>query len=71
MPDVDSPFRKSSYSDQQGDCLEVAPAGDQRRAVRDSKNPERGLLRFSSRSWGVFVGGLKGEWGERAEVARA
>ncbi|OOC54282.1 MULTISPECIES: DUF397 domain-containing protein [Nocardiopsis] len=47
-------FRKSSYSGQDQDCVEVAdlPCGA---AVRDSKRPERGHLPFPSAEWGAFL----------------
>ena len=42
-----------------GTCVEVAKAGDQF-FVRDSKNPERAPLRFSSEEWDTFVDGIRG-----------
>lgn len=52
------PFRKSSLSDNSGNCVEVAPtrAG---RAVRDSKDPSGPVLHLSSEQWGAFVGSIK------------
>ncbi|WP_181785914.1 DUF397 domain-containing protein [Streptomyces phytophilus] len=46
---------KSSYSSQDGgDCIEVAPTP---RAihVRDSKDPEGPILRFTPDAWAAFV----------------
>ncbi|MEW5352485.1 DUF397 domain-containing protein [Streptomyces sp. 16-176A] len=48
-------FRKSSYSAQQGDCVEVAPTADHGRAVRDSKQSDGPLLTVSGESWRAFL----------------
>ncbi|ASU81480.1 DUF397 domain-containing protein [Nocardiopsis gilva YIM 90087] len=47
-------FRKSSYSSTARDCVEVAdlPSGA---AVRDSKNPDKGILSFTAAEWSAFV----------------
>lgn len=59
MTDIAGPFRKSSYSTQEGECVEVALAADHGRAVRDSKQHEGGPLLVVSRdSWDAFVRGL-------------
>jgi hypothetical protein len=49
---------KSSYSSDDGNCVEIAslPGG---RAVRDSKNPEGGMLRFGHAEWSAFIGSVK------------
>jgi hypothetical protein len=52
-------FRKSSYSNGQGDCVEVAVTRDGGRAVRDSKNPTGGLHFFNPSEWAAFVAGVK------------
>jgi hypothetical protein len=49
------PFRKSSYSGQQGNCVEVAPTADHGRAVRDSKRQDGPLLTVSREGWREFV----------------
>lgn len=54
-------FRKSSYSVGKGqDCVEVAiadlPTGT---AVRDSKHPEQGHLRFDASEWQAFLHEVK------------
>ncbi|NED73054.1 DUF397 domain-containing protein [Streptomyces sp. SID9944] len=48
-------FRKSSYSAQQGDCVEVARTTDQGRAVRDSKQEDGPLLTVSREGWRAFL----------------
>lgn len=50
---------KSSYSSGTGECVEVAdlPAGV--RAVRDSKNPDGGMLMFAHAQWSAFTAALK------------
>ncbi|MFC3998227.1 DUF397 domain-containing protein [Nocardiopsis sediminis] len=47
-------FRKSSYSGQAPNCVEVAdlPTGA---AVRDSKHPGAGHLLFPSSEWAAFL----------------
>ncbi|MFE9429132.1 DUF397 domain-containing protein [Kitasatospora sp. NPDC006697] len=51
-------WRKSSYSGNTGDCIEVAdgfPAGV---PVRDSKNPDGPALVFPAGAWSAFVAGV-------------
>lgn len=51
-------WRKSSYSDNGSDCVEVAFAGDLVLA-RDSKAPAGAVLTVSSRQWTTFVHRLR------------
>jgi hypothetical protein len=51
-------WRKSSYSASDGCCLEIAPRDD-RVAVRDSKDPDGAILRFSTEAWGQFIAAVK------------
>jgi hypothetical protein len=51
-------WRKSSYTSGQGNCVEVADMPDSH-AVRDSKDPEGPILRFSEDSWRAFLGAVK------------
>jgi Domain of unknown function (DUF397) len=55
-PDLSSAnWRKSSRSQQMGQCVEVARA-DTIRAVRDSKDPSADtLLLFTSQEWATFI----------------
>jgi hypothetical protein len=52
-------WRKSSYSQGGGDCLEVATGHPTAVPVRDSKNPEGPKLVFGAGSWAAFVDGVK------------
>ncbi|MFC4032119.1 DUF397 domain-containing protein [Streptomyces polygonati] len=47
---------KSSYSNGQGECVEVAITGDHV-AMRDSKDPDGPALVFTAAAWSTFVGG--------------
>lgn len=53
-------WRKSSHSDFNGNCLEVAVTGDGLR-VRDSRNTALGLLAFPGGEWGAFLRPLSGD----------
>lgn len=51
-------WTKSSYSDNSGgNCVEVAPI-EGGVAVRDSKNPNGGVLLFTVTEWTAFGAGL-------------
>ena len=51
-------WRKSSYSNPSGNCVETAavPGGV---AVRDSKDPDGPQLAFTPAAWGSFVRDLR------------
>jgi hypothetical protein len=55
---------KSSHSDGQNNCVEVAFLDSGQVALRDSKNQGRGpILRFTPSEWAAFVGGaMDGEF---------
>ncbi|MFF3503691.1 DUF397 domain-containing protein [Streptomyces sp. NPDC003247] len=55
MIEVISPFRKSSYSGQQSNCVEVAGTAAHGRAVRDSKQQDGPLIAVSRQSWHAFI----------------
>ncbi len=50
-----------------GDCVEVARHGNQV-AVRDSKNPDGGVLLYTPREWDCFLDGARrGEFDDLAK----
>jgi Domain of unknown function (DUF397) len=53
--DVSVPWRKSSYSNSQANCVEVARTRTGKVAVRDSRNTDGGALKFSPDQWHTFV----------------
>ncbi|MBV9023521.1 MAG: DUF397 domain-containing protein [Streptomycetaceae bacterium] len=59
-PDLtNAPWRKSSYSSAQGQCVEVASLPGAI-AARDSKDPKGPALLFSPGAWHAFIGGVTG-----------
>ena len=60
LPDVT--WRPSSYSNSEGNCIEIAEgAGANGKVpVRDSKNPTGPALCFSPSAFAVFVSAVKG-----------
>lgn len=58
-PKIVGPYQKSSYSVQQGECVEVAPTSTGGRAIRDSKNPHGPLLYLTPNGWYAFLTGAK------------
>ena len=52
-------WRKSSYSSQNGACVEVAVNLPGVVAVRDSKNPGGPMLLIPAAEWSAFVRDLK------------
>jgi hypothetical protein len=53
-------WRKSSYSSQDGNCVEVARNLPGLVAVRDSKEPDEARLVVSREAWRAFVRSLRG-----------
>jgi hypothetical protein len=51
-------WRKSSYSSENGECVEFADLGNGTRAIRDSKNPTGPTLRFTTAAWAAFTTGI-------------
>jgi Domain of unknown function (DUF397) len=51
-------WRKSTYSNNQGACVEVADLARGARAVRDSKNPTGPTLTFAPTQWTAFTAAL-------------
>ncbi len=58
---MESNWRKSSYSGDQGNCVEVADQNGNRVLVRDTKNRADAILRFTPDAWRRFAGQVKGE----------
>ncbi|WP_436493683.1 DUF397 domain-containing protein [Actinokineospora sp. HUAS TT18] len=54
-------WRKSSFSGGEVNCVEVAYTATVR--VRDSKNPEGGILRFPESAWSPLINAMA--WDER------
>ncbi|MFF4700959.1 DUF397 domain-containing protein [Streptomyces chattanoogensis] len=59
--EIVSAFRKSSYSGQEGDCVETALTADGGRVVRDSKQAAGSRLVFGTGAWDAFIGTLKAD----------
>ena len=53
-------WRKSSYSGQDGNCVEVARNLPGLVAVRDSKEPDGATLVISQAAWRVFTRAARG-----------
>jgi hypothetical protein len=59
MPDSGSRWIKSSLSFSNSNCIEVARLPDGKVGVRDSKNPDAAILRFTPAEWQAFLGGAR------------
>jgi hypothetical protein len=53
--DAITPWRKSSYSNSQANCVEVAQTRSGKVAVRDSKDPDGRTLSISPDDWQTFI----------------
>ncbi|HUZ23767.1 MAG TPA: DUF397 domain-containing protein [Streptosporangiaceae bacterium] len=58
-PGSDSCWIKSSLSFSNGNCVEVASLPDDEVGVRDSKNSDGPVLRFTPEEWHAFLGGVR------------
>ncbi|MCK8676626.1 DUF397 domain-containing protein [Streptomyces lichenis] len=55
-----APWRKSSYSNGQAECVEVAPLADRHVATRDTKAHGHGpALIFTTHQWQTFQAGVR------------
>lgn len=52
-------WRKSTYSNGQGGCMDVAAGVTGLIPVRDSKDPHGPALRFTPEAWRSFVAGVQ------------
>jgi Domain of unknown function (DUF397) len=59
MPGSDSNWIKSSLSFSNGNCVEVASLPGAEIGIRDSKDTEGPVLRFTPDEWHAFVGGVQ------------
>ncbi|MFJ2111391.1 DUF397 domain-containing protein [Streptomyces sp. NPDC087850] len=61
MPDARprASWRKSSYSGDQGNCVEVADGLPGLTPIRDSKTPGSPALLFTNNSWTTFLTTVK------------
>jgi len=50
---------KSSFSQGNGNCVQVAELADGGRAVRDSKHADSPVLYFSRGEWAAFTAGVR------------
>ena len=51
-------WRKAEASQTNGNCVEVAAIAGGGVAVRDSKDPDGPVLRFTAAEWAAFVAGV-------------
>ncbi|MGW8376266.1 DUF397 domain-containing protein [Streptomyces sp. ODS28] len=52
-------YRKSSYSDKEHECVEVATNIPGTVAIRDSKHAARGHIRLTPTAWTAFLRGIR------------
>ncbi len=52
-------WRKSSYSDSGGECVETAVLPDHRVAVRHSRQPGGAILLYTPAEWNAFLKGAR------------
>lgn len=52
-------WRKSTFTVDNQECVELAPLPDGGFAVRDTKNRERGFLAFNAAEKAAFLAGLR------------
>lgn len=52
-------WKKSSYSQVNGHCVEISAQSLSSIRVRDSKNPQGEVLRFAPAEWSTFLGDVR------------
>jgi hypothetical protein len=52
-------WKKSTYSSANGSCVEVAHLNDGGVLVRDSKDPDGGVLSYTAPEWDAFLKGAQ------------
>jgi len=55
-----APWKKSSYSGNTGNCVEVAITQSEVR-IRDSQDPDGAMLTVSRKAWREFTQGMRSE----------
>jgi hypothetical protein len=61
-PEPTGAWRTSSFSgDNGGNCVEVAPTGDDTIAVRHSKDPDGPVITYTRSEFRAFVAGVKAD----------
>jgi Domain of unknown function (DUF397) len=58
-PDSELSWMKSSLSFANGNCVEVASLPEGGIGIRDSKDREGAILRFTPDEWHAFLGGVR------------
>jgi len=58
-PDAGARWFKSSLSFCNSNCVEVADLSGGQVGVRDSKDPQGAMLRFTPGEWHAFLGGVR------------
>ncbi|MER0240800.1 DUF397 domain-containing protein [Streptomyces sp. HSW2009] len=58
-PRANPTWRKSTHSNHQSNCIEVADGHPGVMPVRDSKDPHGPALAFDSTAWSAFVTSIK------------
>jgi hypothetical protein len=70
-PGSDSYWIKSSLSFSNSNCVEVASLAGGEIGIRDSKDPEGPVLRFTPGEWRAFLGGARnGEFDQAPKTPR-
>ena len=59
MEALDPRWRKSSFSGNGGDCVEVGQLHDGVIVVRDTKDRNRAAHRYTPGAWRMFVAGIR------------
>jgi hypothetical protein len=54
---MNAPWVKSSFSFANGNCVEVAELPGGSVGIRDSRDPDGPVLRFTRAEWAAFLGG--------------
>ena len=65
----DARWVKSSLSFANGNCVEIATLADDMIGIRDSKDPQGPVLRFTRGEWNAFLAGAqRGEFDQAGRI---